>query len=140
MKGFIKCNYISKNLYANDYNYKFINHDDSEKYNKWNLLRKAGINPYPEFDFYVSNEFGAWMGNTSFYVKTVEDLLNIEQLDLDTYEVTPFIKYINEGYDLVIGPGVPETDGKIHGNGVYCKNWVDILNNNSQYTKKIATY
>ncbi len=127
MKGFIRCNTLSRNLSVHDNNYQYIDHDDFEKYRRWDFMRKAGISPYPEFNFYVSNEFGAWMGNINSNIKNVVELLELNQIDLDTVKEIPYIEFIEEGYELVIGPGVPETDGKIHGNGVYCKNWFDIL-------------
>ena len=98
MKGFIECNTISRNLYAHDNQYFYNKHGDFDKYIRWDMLRKAGINPYPELNIY------------------------------------------DAGYELVIGPAVPETDGKMHGIGIYCKNWQEIINKSNLNIQKSIRY
>lgn len=135
MEGFIRCNQISRNLCVHDNSYLCTSHDEFDKYKKWDLMRKAGIWPYPEYDFYVSNVYGAWMGNIDYSIRNTNDLLDKYQFDLDQGIETPFVEFIKKGYELIIGPGVPETDGKIHGNGVYCKNWLELLENKMSASK-----
>ena len=140
MKGFIICNSISKNLCIHDSHYLSESHSEFDKYRKWDVMRKAGISPYPEYNFYVSNNYGAWMGNIDSRICDLKDLLDVYQIDLDTYVETPYIEFIEDGYELIIGPGVPETDGKIYGNGVYCKNWLELLKNRVNISDNIPKY
>ena len=119
MKGFISCNKINNNLISSKFN----------KYKMWDLMRKANLQPYPELDIYVNPQFGAWMGNIDTPVDNLIDLWNLNQIDFDTYDVVPYSNYISNGYDLIIGPAVPDSDGLIHGKGIYCRNWTTILKN-----------
>ena len=127
MRGFIKCNIVSKNLYTNDHNY-LSNNNEYSKYEKWNLMRRAGLFPYPELDIYVNPIYGAWMGNINTNITNPLELLDKSQHDLDRVTNIPFIEFINEGYELVIGPAAPQTNGIVYGTGVYCKNWMEIIN------------
>ncbi len=115
-------------------------HDDFDKYIRWDMLRKTGIHPYPELNIYVNNQYGAWMGNINGNINNDYELSNLSCLDFDTYISTPLSKYIDAGYELVIGPAVPETDGKMHGIGIYCKNWQEIISKSSLNMQKSIKY
>lgn len=90
-------------------------------------MEEAGLVVDYENNVYVREGYGAYIKNVDQSIKSFEDLK--KRSGVYGYLCS---KYINDleraGFECVIGPGAPSTDGKVYGNGLYCRNYKELLN------------
>lgn len=149
---FIKCN----NRIRDDF---FVYElSDSEYEKQMNESIKSGLIPNYEDDIFVREGYGALVGFCPSNCSTIEDLTNFTVLDFNRNTVgkptikekikeivgrnnlscDPYYNYnriLEEGYDLVIGPG-GFVNGENWDKAVYCRNYEDILEQQIKQKKK----
>lgn len=88
---------------------------------------KAGFIIDSENDVYVIPGYGAYRTNVENEIESIDDLRTYRDKfsKYNTYqeEVELMDK---EGYEFVLGPGAPASNGKVYGKGLYCKNYKEI--------------
>lgn len=111
---------------------------------------ESGLIPDRELGIFIKEGYGALVGCCPANCSSIEDALNYtcldfnrksagrttikerlrEFMDRDNFPVAPYFGYqqlVNEGYDLVIGPGC-EVYGEHWDKAIYCRNYIEILN------------
>lgn len=124
MKGFINCN---KSIVIEDNRLKFGTPEDLKK--ERNMYKLHGFIAYPEYEVYVKAGYGAFITNIESEINTIDDLLNYYDPILKSNPYEDYRELIEKGYELVIGPGAPAKNGVVYGNGLFCKNWQEIYEN-----------
>lgn len=92
------------------------------------IMEQAGFIIDRENGIYIREGYGAYKTGVDMSIKTMEDLRKYydEMLKLNPYK--EIIKLMDEeGYEFVLGPGAPSANGKVYTNGLYCKNYREIL-------------
>ena len=93
-----------------------LDHEELENHNE--LMREHGFIPNYEYDCYILDGYGAYMGNT-------------DSEDLSEFYWSSFS---NMGYDLVLGPkSCDDICGKY---GVFCKNYEYVYKMNCKHEEK----
>ena len=110
MEGFINCNSV---LNVDTEKDMLVQGTEMDKLMEWQRMSESGLIPNEELGCYIGEQ-GAYMGNIS------EEVTDLEARDY-------YKRYLDNGYDLVIGPGAPGKNGEVIGNGVYCQNYQELL-------------
>lgn len=87
------------------------------------LMQEAGFSVDEKNDIYIKESYGAYMCSIPEKITTIEQLRNKEFQG--KYNIV--LALTEQGYKLVIGPGVPGIDRKIMGKGLYCENYKEII-------------
>lgn len=95
-------------------------------------MRKNGFKIDQENDVYVRKGYGAWIFNVDDSINTIEDLFNFKDEFGNKWYKDRIITLLDEGYDLVIGPGATTNNSEICGKGLYCKNYREIAERKKQ--------
>ena len=76
-----------------------------------------------ENDVYVKDGYGAFSCNVDKKYKTIEDLKK------EGNKLFLFQGFLKFGWEFVLGPAFPSSDGKINPNyvGLYCKNYLEMV-------------
>ena len=94
------------------------------------IMQNAGFIIDKQNDVYVKKGLGAYKTNIDEEISSIEDLRNYYDELFSKNPYDDIIKLIDEeGYDFIIGPGAPANDGVVYGNGLYCKNYKEIIEN-----------
>lgn len=112
MKGFVRCSTASKVVLSHgEFSLEPMNSYELAEEN--NEMREAGFIPNSDLDCYIVEDYGAFMGNI--------EQANVEQANVPSEF---YQEYIDEGYELVLGPPAPPLK---EGYGVFCKNYLELV-------------
>lgn len=94
----------------------------------WEMIESLGFKRDLENDVMVLDGYGAFMQNLCSDVKCLQDL-NRKDLKFSEWD-NCFYDLQEEGWQLVLGPGVPEkgatAETALQYFGLYCKNYLEI--------------
>lgn len=95
-----------------------------------NSMLNSGF--YVKHDLFIKDGYGAFM------ISLPERIRNLNHFHIydsfykcDDYELLYYLEQ-NEDYKFMIGPGIPNKEGKIVGNGLYCTNYEELINGNQK--------
>lgn len=110
-----------------------IKEEDLEEIYKENRSHNSALNMGFKvdnvLDVYILDNFGVFLQNIPVEIKNINDLLSYTLID-GTFLYKYYEKYIDKGFNFVIGPAFPSLDGKNISNvysGLYCKNYLEII-------------
>ncbi len=91
------------------------------------MMLNAGFSIDYENDVFVKKTYGAYMENIPQKITKIEDFNKYYDHYTGKNQYKEILDLIDIGYQFVIGPGAPLFNGKIYGNGLYCKNYKEFI-------------
>lgn len=95
---------------------------------------KMGFQPDEFYDIYTLEGFGAFYFNVSSKIKRVEELKDVYDAELKYYPYIEIAKLMSKGYNFVLGPAFPMTNGQVSNYcvGLYCTNHTEMVEKENQ--------
>jgi len=104
--------------------------NDLKKYN--NFLFELGYTIDLENNVYVYKNLGAFKNNIDDNFNSIEELITYSKTSKDKI-YSNINDFINNGFEFVIGPPLPNYEYKYIGKGLYCTNYLKDMKKNKVY-------